>query len=68
MTSDSSMDDRLLDAVEEMDDDDDERLMERVEEEEGIGGREDQGRDATGSPSELVELAESLLRRVRAKA
>lgn len=67
MPSDSPMDDRLLDAVDEMDDDDDERLMERVEAE-GMGGREDQGRGATGSPSELAELAESLLRRVRAKA
>lgn len=67
MTSDSPMDDRLLDAADEMDDEDDERLMERVEEE-GIGGRDDQVRGATGSPSELAELAESLLRRVRAKA
>lgn len=67
MTSDSLMDERLLDAVDEMDDDDEERLMERVEEE-GMGGREDHGRGATGSPSELAELAESLLRRVRAKA
>lgn len=66
MISDSPMDDRLLDGVDERDDDDDERLIERVEVEEGMGGREDQGRGATGSPSELTELEESLLRRVRA--
>jgi hypothetical protein len=65
MISDSSIDDRLLDGVDERDDDDDERLIETVDEE-GMGGKEDQGRGATGSPSELAELEESLLRRVRA--